>query len=104
MFAHYKAGELEPYFKLNQQIHETILAGARNDTLTVQYGVLAARVRRGRYMANITPERWRQAMLEHEHILRALKARDGARLAVILREHMEKTSVTLKEWLLSQQD
>ena len=104
MFAHYTARELEAYFKLNQQIHETILAAARNATLTVQYGTLAARVRRGRYMANMTRERWDQAMKEHEDILDALQARDGGRLAVILREHMEKTSVTLREWLLSSPD
>ncbi len=102
MFEHYKARTLEGYFKLNQQIHETILAGARNATLTVQYRTLAARVRRGRYMANMTRERWDQAMKEHEDILESLEARDGARLAVILREHMEKTSVTLREWLLSE--
>ncbi|MGR3386929.1 MAG: GntR family transcriptional regulator [Paracoccus sp. (in: a-proteobacteria)] len=104
MFAHYTARELEAYFKLNQQIHETILAAARNATLTVQYGTLAARVRRGRYMANMTRERWDQAMKEHEDILDALQARDGGRLAVILRKHMEKTSVTLREWLLSSPD
>lgn len=101
MSEHHKARTLEDYFKLNQQIHETILAGARNATLTVQYHILAARVRRGRYMANITPERWDQAMKEHGDILESLEARDGARLAVILREHMERTSVTLREWLLS---
>ena len=103
MFQHYNARELEEYFKLNQQIHETILAGARNATLTVQYRTLAARVRRGRYMANITPERWDQAMKEHEDILASLRARDGARLSVILRAHLEKTSITLREWLASQE-
>ncbi len=103
MYQHYKAHELEGYFKLNQKIHETILAGARNATLTAQYRTLAARVRRGRYMANMTRERWDQAMKEHEDILASLQTRDGAKLSVILREHMEKTSVTLREWLLSSQ-
>lgn len=104
MLDYYKAHELEEYFKLNQQIHEAILAAARNATLTVQYRTLAARVRRGRYMANMTRKRWDQAMKEHEDILDCLSARNGSRLAVILREHMEKTSVTLRNWLLSTQD
>jgi DNA-binding GntR family transcriptional regulator len=103
MLRHYNARELEDYFKLNQRIHEAILAAARNATLTVQYRTLATRVRRGRYMANMTRERWDQAMAEHEAILRALEERDGAELAVILKQHLEKTSVTLREWLLAQQ-
>ena len=103
MYRHYKAHDLEEYFKLNQKIHETILAGARNATLTTQYRILATRVRRGRYMANMTRERWDQAMKEHDDILASLVARDGAKLSMILREHMEKTSVTLREWLLSNQ-
>ncbi len=103
MYGHYKAGELAEYFALNQQIHEAILAAARNATLTVQYRSLATRVRRGRYMANMTRERWDQAMAEHEAILDRLAARDGAALSVILKEHMERTSVTLRENLLLQQ-
>lgn len=103
MFRHYQARELEEYFKLNQRIHEAILAAARNETLTGQYRTLATRVRRGRFMANMTRERWDQAMTEHEAILNSLSARNGAELAVILKQHMEKTSVTLREWLLSQQ-
>lgn len=100
MYGHYKAHELAEYFALNQQIHEAILAAAHNATLTVHYRSLATRVRRGRYMANMTRERWDQAMAEHEAILDRLAARDGAALAVILKEHMEKTSVTLRESLL----
>ena len=99
----YEDGKLEGYFKLNQKIHEAILAAARNDTLTAQYRHLATRVRRGRYMANMTRERWDQAMAEHEAILKSLAARDGAALSVILKDHLEKTSVTLREALLSQQ-
>ena len=54
-------------------------------------------------MANITRERWDQAMREHEDILASLRARDGATLSVILRAHLEKTSITLREWLLSKE-
>ncbi len=102
MFEHYKAQELAEYFTLNQKIHEAILAAARNATLTAHYRSLATRVRRGRYMANMTRERWDQAMAEHEAILDCLAARDGTALAVILKDHMEKTSVTLRESLLGQ--
>ena len=45
-------------------------------------------MRRARYMANLSPERWDQAVAEHEEILAALAARDGARLQHLLSEHL----------------
>ena len=89
MVAHYHRKELAEYFRLNQQIHERILAAAGNATLSALHSGLAGRVRRARYMANMSPPRWRQAVEEHEQILAALTERDGARLAEILRRHLE---------------
>jgi DNA-binding GntR family transcriptional regulator len=55
---HYEKRELAKYFQVNQQIHEAILEAARNETLATQYRSLAARVRRARYVANMTQDRW----------------------------------------------
>jgi DNA-binding GntR family transcriptional regulator len=89
MVAHYHRRQLADYFKLNQQIHERILEAAGNATLTAMHRSLSGRVRRARYMANMSPQRWQQAVEEHEEILAALTARDGLRLAGILRRHLE---------------
>ncbi|WP_119166030.1 GntR family transcriptional regulator [Algihabitans albus] len=88
MVAHYHRKERAEYFRLNQQIHERILEAAGNATLTALHGGLAGRVRRARFMANMSPPRWQQAVEEHEQILAALTARDGAGLADILRRHL----------------
>jgi DNA-binding GntR family transcriptional regulator len=99
MVAQYEAGALDGYFSLNQRIHEAILAAARNETLTVQYRALAARVRQARYVANMTTSRWRQAIEEHEEMLRCLRARDGAALALTLRAHLAHKKETVRDWL-----
>ena len=88
MVACYAAGRLNDYFGLNQQIHGAILAAARNPTLSEHYRPLAARLRRARYKANTTPERWASAIAEHERIMEALRERDGPRLGAILRDHL----------------
>ena len=96
MVAHYEARELAPYFRTNQKIHELILAAARNRTLSSLYRSLEGRIRQARYLANMSPTRWRQAVQEHEQILKALEARDGAALAQILKSHLANKFETVK--------
>ncbi|MGY6635477.1 MAG: GntR family transcriptional regulator [Alkalilacustris sp.] len=88
MVACYGAGRLTDYFALNQRIHGAILAAARNPTLEAHYRPLAARLRRARFKANTTPDRWADAIAEHERIMAALRDRDGPRLGAILRDHL----------------
>jgi DNA-binding GntR family transcriptional regulator len=88
MAEHYRRHERAEYFRLNQRIHERIVAGSGNPVLISVYGSLSARVRRARYMANLAPARWAQAMQEHEAILDALLARDATRLHRLLKEHL----------------
>ena len=100
MVLHHARRELPGYFRLNQRIHERILEIAGNATLTRLYAGLAGRVRRARYVANMTQARWDQAVAEHEAILDALAARDGPRLAQILKAHLANKCETVKEsWL-----
>lgn len=96
MVLHHARGERPPYFDLNQQIHERILEAARNPTLSAAYTNLAGRIRRARYTANISADRWAQAVAEHEEMLVALAARDGARLAEILKRHLHNKCETVK--------
>ena len=97
MASHHKRGELKEYFALNQQIHGRILQAAGNPTLGGIYAALTARIRLARYRANLSAGRWNDAMAEHVEILKALAGRDGARLAAVLRNHLENTCETVKE-------
>jgi len=99
MVQKYRAGALSEYFTLNEQIHQMILDAARNPTLAQMQLSLSGRVRRARYMANMSPARWAEAVAEHERILEALAARDGKRLAVLLKEHLANKLQTVKEAL-----
>lgn len=99
MCAHCSARNLVEYFRTNQEIHEAIIKAARNATLALQHRALAVRVRRARFVANISDERWRQAMEEHNSIIEALEARDGARLSVLLKRHLMNKFETVKKRL-----
>ncbi|MDP2239834.1 MAG: GntR family transcriptional regulator [Burkholderiales bacterium] len=99
MVAHHARGELAPYFRYNQQIHIRLVECAGNATLAQVYRGLNAHVRRARYMANLSHERWDAAVGEHEEILAALTARDSARLQALLRDHLAKKLVLVMEAL-----
>lgn len=99
MTAAYRAGDLSEYFRLNERIHETIFAAARNETLVQMQGTLAGRIRRARYRANMSPARWAAAVEEHEAIIAAFEARDGERLAAILTAHLANKLATVRESL-----
>ena len=102
MVQHWKNGELQPYFRLNQRIHEAILEATRNDTLKSIYRGLSGRILSARYIANMSPARWAKAVEEHEAILKALDARDGAKLSKILKAHLANKLATVKDWLMAQ--
>jgi DNA-binding GntR family transcriptional regulator len=103
MVEHWQRGELQPYFRLNQKIHETILEATRNETLKAIYRGLSGRILSARYIANMSPERWAKAVEEHEAILNALDARDGVQLSKILKSHLANKLATVKDWLTAQQ-
>ena len=79
MVLHYTRRELKPYFQVNQEIHEKICP-LRKPLLLHMYQTLSGRIRRARYVANMSSERWSQAVKEHEEMLHALAARDGTAL------------------------
>jgi DNA-binding GntR family transcriptional regulator len=103
MIAHYESRKLRAYFRANQRIHELILAAARNQTLSTLYRSLEGRIRQARFLANMSEARWAQAVQEHEGMIEALAARDGARLGSILKSHLANKFETVKESLLARQ-
>ncbi len=88
MAQHFQRRDIKPYFDLNQRIHQAIQAGARNDTLYGIYRNIEARVRCARLFVNVSENRWAEAMAEHEIIITALEAHDGAALSQILKQHV----------------
>ena len=104
MVAFYQARDLGPYFQANQAIHEAILKAADNSELTTMYRSMSARIRRARYIANMTEERWAKAVEEHEQIIDALENRDGSKLAQTLRDHLAGKFQTVRFWLKKTSD
>lgn len=88
MLANHARGDLAGYFKFNQAIHLKIVKYSGNAVLTQTYRHLNANVRRARYMANLSQERWDAAVREHGEILEALARRDVPRIRVLLAEHL----------------
>jgi len=93
----YVARDRLPYFKLNQEIHSSILRSCRNETLFSVHGTLQARFKRIRYIGNERHEKWAGAVSDHEEIIAALEAREGDRLARALEAHMASTWDRVKD-------
>ncbi|WP_282153053.1 GntR family transcriptional regulator [Ruegeria atlantica] len=97
MLKAYKSRDRQAYFKANQDIHQALIRGARNDILESHHKLLAARVRRARFMANLSDERWAQAIDEHEAMMELLRARDADGLGKSMKLHMvNKLSALVK--------
>ncbi len=97
MLAHHARGELAAYFRCNQEIHLRLVECSGNAALANTYRALNGHVRRARYMANLSRERWDHAVEEHENILDALIRRDSALLPRLLRSHLSnKMQVVLE--------
>ena len=84
----FKETDRPTYFRINQDIHRAILAACGNETLMKSHELLAYRVQRARYQANLTPERWRAAVEEHEAIADALCARDAETSGTLMKNHL----------------
>ncbi len=87
----YRADNRDEYFRLNQEIHRLIVAGAKNEVLASTHGWLLSRAERARYLALGKSERWAQSVEEHRAILAALEAHDGPRAGQLLHEHVAHT-------------
>ena len=106
MYGHYLHRDMHGYFQVNQRIHESILAAARNETLRSAYANFAGRIRRVRYSANFARkrQRWAEAMREHEAILDALRRRAGSELSDILFHHLRNKRTAAIEHLAETRD
>jgi DNA-binding GntR family transcriptional regulator len=87
----YRRRERPEYFRLNQEIHNGIVAAAHMPIMTTMHTILRNRMRRIRYIGNESPQHWQAAMEEHQAIIDALVARDADATAAALQRHFEQT-------------
>lgn len=99
MIRQYEQRDLRGHFHTNEEIHERIQLGSRNQTLIHLLRNISSRIRRARIYANMSENRWMQAVEEHEKIITALESRDGALLSQLLHDHMQNTFVSTKNEL-----
>ena len=97
MEAAYAAADLHTYFIINQRIHAAILEASRNETLIATHQVLSARVLASRYNANLSSDRWAEAVREHQVIVGLLELRRSEQLGSLLRAHILKKLDALKK-------
>jgi len=91
MIRHYRKGQRSDYFRFNQKIHAGVIALTGNETLAATHAALMVKIRRARYTAIMSQDRWDESVREHGELLDALEARDGARAGEILFQHVRKT-------------
>ncbi|CAG2159861.1 GntR family transcriptional regulator [Cupriavidus numazuensis] len=80
--------DLSGYYDCNRQIHDRINQAARNSALRQTYLAVNRRLQALRFRSNFQKTKWDSAIHDHDEMLIALEARDGKRLAAILRQHL----------------
>ncbi len=90
MVARYRSGDRLNYYKLNQAIHIAIVRLAKNATLSEVQLMLQTRLKRIRFIGHEGQEKWAAAVAEHEEMIAALEARNGAKLSEVLGRHLAK--------------
>jgi DNA-binding GntR family transcriptional regulator len=89
MLGLYQSGQRSEYFRLNQEIHLSIVRVARNESLRATHGLLHARMKRIRFRGNDIPGNWAAAVADHNAIMAALEKREGKRLGALLQRHLD---------------
>lgn len=82
--------DLSGYYRLNARIHQAINRAARNPVLERTYTQLNARVQSLRFRTNQDSAKWQHAVAEHDRMVQALAARDGASLRQVLVQHLQR--------------
>jgi DNA-binding GntR family transcriptional regulator len=88
MLAAFTRRDLSNYYRLNALIHAAINDAAKNPVLTATYHGINARVQSLRFRTNQNEAKWKRAVQEHEAMVRALAAHDGAAMRKVLVEHL----------------
>jgi DNA-binding GntR family transcriptional regulator len=87
--------DLPGYYRRNRAIHDHLNAAARNPLLDESSQRLNARIQNLRYRSNLDAHKWAAALEEHERMVALLRARDGAALSRLMREHLRRKADTV---------
>lgn len=99
MLAAHARRDLPAYYELNHRIHDALNRCARNGALTETYDSVNTRIQHLRFRSNFDADKWAIAVREHQSMLDALDARDGARLRAVLEQHLRtKRDAVLAHW------
>lgn len=91
MQAAFERQDRRAYFYLNQRVHLTIVAAARNHALLATYKQLNHQLYSYRFRSSADPTLWLKALQEHGLIIEALTARDASALSKLMRAHLTST-------------
>lgn len=99
MLAAHARRDLRTYYDLNHRIHRALNRCAGNGALTEMYDSVNTRIQHLRFRSNFDAKKWAIAVREHQAMLDALEARDGARLRTVLEQHLRtKRDAVLAHW------
>ncbi len=97
--------DLSAYYSRNHAIHDRISQASRNPALRQIYVSINLRLQALRFRSNFHEAKWDHAIQDHIQMIEALRARDGKRLAAILRQHLlDKRDAVLMAMMDGQAD
>ncbi|MES2971986.1 MAG: GntR family transcriptional regulator [Pseudomonadota bacterium] len=99
MMAAWTRRDLSAYYRINATIHRAINAAAKNPVLTTTYNQVNARLQALRFRSNQDEDKWKRAVKEHEQMVEALAAHDGAAMRRILVGHLNNKRDVVVEQL-----
>ena len=99
MLASFTRRDLSNYYRLNALIHAAINRAAGNPVLTGTYQSINARVQALRFRTTQNDAKWSRAMQEHEVMIQALQARDGAAMRQVMVKHLLNKRDTILDLL-----
>jgi DNA-binding GntR family transcriptional regulator len=97
MILAYHKGDRPTYFKLNQCIHDDIVAASGNKHLVEAHRRCTRRLRRIRYISNLQLTAWEQSVFDHEAMLKAVTARNAAATRKIMTDHAADIWETVRQ-------
>ena len=86
----HEAGDLPAYFQLNRQIHDLVVAAAKNPDLARVRTGLAFHVERARFLSVASEGHRERSMQDHHRLVTALRERDAATAHDVWRTHLER--------------
>ncbi|MFP5406250.1 MAG: GntR family transcriptional regulator [Gammaproteobacteria bacterium] len=99
MLAAHARHDLPVYYDLNRRIHQAFNRCARNAMLTETYESVNTRIQNLRFRSNFNEDKWENAVREHQAMLDALEAGNGAVLRAVLEKHLHnKRDAVLEQW------